>query len=47
MSSDDSDPPLLQRAYDSPWLLALAAFAFWAVAYVIWGLLDVVSVPTG
>lgn len=47
MSTDRSKPPLLQRAYDNVWLLALAALAFWALSYVIWGLFDILSVPPG
>ena len=47
MSSDHADPPLLQRAYDRIWLLALAALGFWAVAYVVWGLLDLLAIPAG
>lgn len=41
------DPPLLQRLYDRIWLLALAAVLFWALSYVLWGLVDIFSVPPG
>ena len=37
--------PLMQRLYDKIWLLAVAAFLFWLVTYVVWGFLDIVSVP--
>lgn len=47
MSSNHTDPPFLQRAYDSIWLLALAALVFWTLTYVIWGLIDILSVPAG
>lgn len=47
MSGDTHAPPLLQRAYDRVWLLALIAIAFWAVSYVVWGLLDLLAVPAG
>lgn len=40
-----TDPPLLQRLYDRIWLLALAALLFWALSYVLWGVLDVLSTP--
>lgn len=46
-SSDASDGPFLQRLYDRIWLLALAALAWWAVSYVIWGFFDIFSVPGG
>lgn len=45
--SGETDPPLPQRLYDRIWLLALAALVFWALAYVLWGLIDILSVPTG
>lgn len=40
-----ADIPLMQRLYDKIWLLALAAFLFWVVTYVLWGFLDIISVP--
>jgi len=42
-----TDPPLAQRLYDRIWVLALVALLFWALTYVVWGLLDIASVPTG
>lgn len=47
MATDRTDPPLLQRAYDKIWWLALAAFVFWTLSYVVWGLADILSVPAG
>ena len=47
MSSDRAAPTLLARAYDRIWLLAVAALAFWALTYVFWGLVDILSVPPG
>lgn len=43
----ESDPPFAQRLYDRIWLLALAALVFWALGYVLWGIIDIVSVPAG
>ncbi|MFT4921449.1 MAG: hypothetical protein ACI8XM_000646 [Haloarculaceae archaeon] len=37
--------PRMQRLYDKIWLLAVAAFLFWLVSYVLWGILDIISVP--
>jgi len=37
--------PLMQRLYDKIWLLAVVAFLFWFLTYVLWGFLDIVSVP--
>ena len=46
-STNRDERPLLQRLYDRIWLLAIAALLFWALTYVVWGLLDIFSVPVG
>ncbi len=46
-SETESDPPLLQRLYDKIWLLALLAVLFWALTYLVWGWLDIISIPMG
>jgi len=33
-----------ERLYDRIWVLALLAFVFWALSYVAWGAVDVLSV---
>lgn len=43
--SDERDPPFAQHLYDRIWVLALAALLFWALSYVVWGLVDILSVP--
>ncbi|MFC6614148.1 hypothetical protein ACFQAS_04100 [Halopenitus salinus] len=43
--SRSSTTPFMQRLYDRIWLLAAAAFVFFLVAYVGWGVLDVLSLP--
>jgi len=45
MSAGSTDVPLMQQLYNRIWLLALAAIVFFAVVYVGWGLLDILSVP--
>lgn len=48
MASDtETPPPLLQRLYDRIWLIALAAILFWALSYVLWGYIDLLTVPVG
>lgn len=37
----------MQRLYDRIWLLAATALAFFVVAYVGWGLADLLSLPPG
>lgn len=43
-AEQSTDPPLMQRLYDSIWLLAVAAMVFFATVYVGWGLLDHMAV---
>ena len=47
MSSDHQSAPLLKRLYDKIWWLALAALLWWTLSYVVWGVLDIFSVPAG
>ena len=44
-ASADDAPPWPQQLYDSVWLIAGAAIVFWFLSYVIWGLVDILSVP--
>lgn len=43
--SPDDAPPWPQQLYDSVWLIAGAAIVFWVLSYVIWGLVDILTVP--
>lgn len=48
MSGDVSEqPPLLQRLYDRIWLIAILALLFWVLSYVLWGYVDIYTVPPG
>ncbi|HTI03831.1 MAG TPA: hypothetical protein VL549_00830 [Gemmatimonadales bacterium] len=38
-------PPLLQRLYDSPFLLLVAGIAVMAVFYTFWGLWEILTLP--
>lgn len=40
-------PPWPQRLYDSVWLIAGTAILFWMLSYVIWGLVDILTLPGG
>ena len=46
-SHTTNDVPLMQRLYNRIWLIAAAAMLFFIVVYVGWGLMDILSVPTG
>jgi len=41
------DVPWPQQILDSIWLLALAAILYWVLAYVVWGIVDILAVPMG
>lgn len=43
----EEEIPFMQRLYDNVWLLAAAALAFFALSYVVWGMVDIYSVPAG
>ncbi len=38
---------MMQRLYDRIWLLAAAALTFFLLSYVVWGWMDVFSIPAG
>ncbi len=45
--SDQTDVPWPQQLLDSVWLLAGLAVVFFTLSYVVWGLVDLMSVPPG
>lgn len=40
-------PPWQQQLLDSIWLLAGAAIVFFTMSYVVWGLVDLLTIPPG
>lgn len=44
-SADDVSWP--QRLLDRVWLLALVAILYWALSYIVWGIVDILAVPMG
>jgi len=44
---ESAEVPWPQQLLDSIWLLALAAILYWVLAYVVWGIVDILSVPMG
>lgn len=44
---DGDEPPWPQQLMDSEWLLALAAVLFFMLSYVVLGLIDLLTIPTG
>jgi|GEM_PF-1501070 len=50
MGTDEVEPaeePWPQQLLESPWLLAGAALLFFTLSYVVWGLIDVLSIASG
>jgi len=45
--SDGVDKPWPQQLLESPWLLAGAALLFFTLSYIVWGLIDLMSVAPG
>lgn len=39
--------PWPQQIYDNPWLLAGAAIVFFVLSYIVWGVIDLLTIPTG
>ena len=43
----DRDVPWPQQLLENIWWLAGAAIVFWVLTYIVWGLVDIWSVPPG
>jgi len=41
----DESPPLLQRIYDSPFLLLVAGIVVMVLFYTAWGLWEILRLP--
>lgn len=46
-TNDGESPPWPQQLLDSEWLLAGAAILYFMVSYVLWGVIDIFTVPAG
>ena len=42
---ESEETPWQQELLDSEWLLAGAALLFFVLSYVVWGLVDLLTVP--
>ncbi len=45
MDEDQEPVPLFQRLLDNPFILLLIGVASPAVLYLIWGIMEIVSIP--
>lgn len=41
------DEPWPQRLLDNIWVLALAAIIYFVVSYIVWGMVDLATIPMG
>jgi hypothetical protein len=46
-SSERVAKPWPQQLLESPWLLAGAALLYFTLSYIVWGLIDLMSVKPG
>tara|TARA_B100000497_G_C7608240_1_gene365255 strand:- start:330 stop:479 length:150 start_codon:yes stop_codon:yes gene_type:complete len=42
---DNRTPPLIQRVLDNPFILLFIGVAFPSVLYLIWGIMEIVTIP--
>jgi hypothetical protein len=42
---EEETPPLMQRILDNPFILLFLGVAAPAVLYLIWGIMEIISVP--
>jgi len=43
---EDESIPFMQQVLDNPFLLLFLGITFPAVFYVIWGVMEIISIPT-
>lgn len=46
-SSSSEDVPVIQNIFDSIWLLAGLAIVFFVMSYIVWGMIDLLTIPMG
>jgi hypothetical protein len=46
-SNDRAGEPWPQQLLESPWLLAGATLLYFTLSYIVWGLIDLMSVTPG
>jgi hypothetical protein len=47
MEEDKDQIPLIQRVLDNPFILLFLGVAFPSVLYLIWGIMEIVTIPIG
>ncbi len=44
---ENGKEPVMQRVLDNPFILLFVGVAFPSVLYLVWGIMEIVSVPLG
>ena len=47
MNDERDTPHFMQRILDNPFILLFLGVAFPALLYLIWGIMEIVSIPAG
>jgi hypothetical protein len=47
MEENKDQVPLIQRVLDNPFILLFLCVAFPSVLYLIWGIMEIVTIPIG
>jgi hypothetical protein len=47
MEENKDRVPLIQRVLDNPFILLFLGVAFPSVLYLIWGIMEIVTIPIG
>lgn len=45
--SVEDDVPIMQKIFDSIWFLAGVAIIFFMLSYIVWGFIDLLTIPMG
>lgn len=45
--NNTEDVPVWQKLFDSIWFLAGVALLFFMLSYVVWGMIDLLTIPMG
>lgn len=45
MEEDKDQIPLIQRVLDNPFILLFLGVAFPSVLYLIWGIMEIITIP--
>jgi len=47
MEENKDQVPLIQRVLDNPFILLFLGVAFPSVLYLIWGIMEIITIPIG